>query len=243
MQSNTAQFENQPITFANFSVENKTYKPDSFTIRDGRYVGHDGFVVPKDFNEFHERFPQHVRNWVRKHADRLAQPEDLEDWAQHLSMHLGCLPATSKHREAGKVDIVETFDADKHFGANEPRFLNYINLCLANKLRTLQSKRMKDALGRTRNLSPTGHADDGNSVEVDDEYCHAHSEFLRRAADVSEKQHRDRAFLLEFIEFVKREDPSVLPAIEAILATGTQGDAADFLEVTETLSLLGCGLE
>jgi len=25
---------------------------------DGRYIGHDGFVVPKNFDEFHERFPE-----------------------------------------------------------------------------------------------------------------------------------------------------------------------------------------
>jgi len=148
-------------------------------------------------------------------------------------MHLSCLPATSKHREAGKHDIVETFDADKHYGANQSRFLSYINLCLANKFRTLQSKRMKDALCRIASLSLTGQANDGDSVEVADEYCHAHSEFLCRAADVSEKRHWDRAFLLEFVEFVKREDPSVLPAIEAILATGTHGDTADFLGVTD----------
>jgi len=30
--------------------------PESFTVgRDGRYVGEDGFVVPKDFSEFFER--------------------------------------------------------------------------------------------------------------------------------------------------------------------------------------------
>jgi hypothetical protein len=47
-------------------VENRT--PDAFTVVDGHYVGHDGFVVPKNFDEFHERFPQYVRNWVNGHA-------------------------------------------------------------------------------------------------------------------------------------------------------------------------------
>jgi len=32
---------------------------------------------------------------------------------------------------------------------------------------------------------------------------------------------------------VRREDTKVLPAIEAILATGTQGGAADWLGITE----------
>jgi len=61
MQSNTAVVENQPINFPNFSVEKETYESDPFTVRDGRYVGSDGFVVPRDFDEFYQRFPDYVR--------------------------------------------------------------------------------------------------------------------------------------------------------------------------------------
>ena len=56
MQSNTAAVGNQDINFASFSVENR--KSDPFTVVDGRYIGRDGFVVPKNFDEFHERFPR-----------------------------------------------------------------------------------------------------------------------------------------------------------------------------------------
>jgi len=233
MLSNTASFDNQPFNFPNFSAGNRAYKSDPFTIRDGRYVGHDGFVVPKDFDEFHQRFPHHIPNWVRKHADRLAPREDLEDWTQDLLIHMKYLPSTSKHREAGKEDIVQTFDPAKHHGANQPRFLNYINLCLANKFRTIHSKRRKDAMCHTGNLSLTGQRDFEASGEVDDVYCHAHSEYLRRAADISEKRARDGSFVREFVDFVRREDPSVLPSIESILATGTLGDAAEFLGITD----------
>ena len=154
MQSNTAKSE---ITskFRQFFC-GKSRKSDPFTIIDGRYVGHDGFVVPKDFAEFHERFPQYVRNWVRRHADRSTPKEDVEDWTQDLLIHLRCLPATSKHREAGKEDIVQTFDPLKHYGASSARFFNYINLCLGNKFRTMRSTRMKDAICRPGNLSLTG---------------------------------------------------------------------------------------
>ena len=55
MGSNTAVAEN----FANFSVVKP--KTDPFTVVDRRYVGHDGFVVPKDFGEFYERFPQRAQ--------------------------------------------------------------------------------------------------------------------------------------------------------------------------------------
>ena len=233
MQSNTASFDNQPFNFSNFSVENGPYKSDPFTIRDGRYVGHDGFVVPKDFDEFHQRFPHHIPNWVRKHSDRCVQKEDLEDWTQDLVIHMKYLPSTSKHREGGKEDIVQTFDPAKHHGANQPRFLNYVNLCLANKFRTIHSKRRKDAMCHSGNLSLTGQMDSEKSGEVDDVYCHAHSEYLRRAADISEKRARDGSFVREFVDFVRREDPSVLPSIESILATGTLGDAAEFLGITD----------
>lgn len=182
MQSNTAAVENRPINFTNFSVENEPCHADPFTIRDGRYIGHDGFVVPKDFDEFHERFPQYVRNWVRRQGDSSAQREDLEDWTQDLLIHLQHLPPTSKNREAGKKDIVQTFDPAKHYGANQARFQNYINLCLANKFRSLHSKRMKDALSNPRNLSLDTQPNDDDPTVVSDEQCHSHSEQLRRVS-------------------------------------------------------------
>jgi hypothetical protein len=73
MQANTASGANRTVNFHNFSVE----KCDPFSVRDGRFVGHDGFVVPKDFDEFHERFPDYVRNWVRRHTEASASREDL----------------------------------------------------------------------------------------------------------------------------------------------------------------------
>jgi hypothetical protein len=77
--------------------------------------------------------------------------------------------------------------------------------------------------------------------EIDDELCHTHSEYLRRVADISEKRAQDGTFIRAFIDFVGREDPSVLPAIEAILATGGPGDAAEFLGLW-TDGFPACGL-
>lgn len=230
---NTTVATNQPTFPMDFSTEEQASKNDPFALIGGRYIGHDGFVVPKDFDEFHRRFPHHIPNWVKRHADRLALKEDLEDWTQDLIIHLKYLPLTSKHRKAGKEDVVQTFDPAKHHGANQARFLNYVNLCLANKFRTIDTKRKKDAMCHTGNLSLTAEVDARNYGEVDDEYCHAHSEYLRRAAGISEKRARDRAFVTEFVDFVRREDPSVLPAIQSILATGTPDDAAEFLGITD----------
>jgi hypothetical protein len=231
MLSNTATVENQPVNFTNVSVENR--KADPFTIADGRYVGHDGFVVPKNFNEFHERFPQYVRNWVNRHADRSAPSEDVEDWTQDLLIHLHYLPPTSKHRQAGKEDIVQTFDPIKHYGANSARFFNYINLCLANKFRSIYAACMKNPLCHTGNLSLSVQRDGENWGQVDDECCHAHSEHLRNAAERLDKQGQDRKRIAEFTDFVSREDSGVLPAIGAISATGSHRDTAEFLGITD----------
>jgi hypothetical protein len=160
MQSNTAEIGNRTFNFSSFSVEEKRCKCDPFTVRDGHYVGHDGFVVPKDFQEFYKRFPNYVHRWVIKHAGMSASQEDIEDWTQDLIIHLSCLPQKSKYCEAGKKDIVATFDALKHHGANEARFRNYINLCLANKFRTMHSKRMKDGLCRPGNFHFDGEKAD-----------------------------------------------------------------------------------
>jgi hypothetical protein len=52
---------------------------------------------------------------------------------------------------------------------------------------------------------------------LDDEFCHAHSEHLRKASERLEKQGQDRRSIAELTDFVSREDSSMLPAI---LATG-----------------------
>jgi hypothetical protein len=230
MQSNTAVLGNQDISFASFSVENRT--SDSITVVDGRYVGHDGFVVPRDFDEFYERFPQHVRNWVGRHMDRSTPKQDVEDWTQELLFHLNCLPANSKHREAGKQDVVQTFDPHKHYGANSARFFNYINGCLGNKFSTMRSARMKNPICRAGNVSLGEHSDERDSGQVDDEFCHAHSEYLRGKCQRQERQHDARHALARFSEFEKREDASVLPVMDAIAATATPGGAAELLGAT-----------
>ena len=230
MQSNTAAVENQDIKFASFSVENR--KSDPFTVVDGRYIGRDGFVVPKDFDEFHERFPEYVHNWVRRHADKSISKEDVEDYTQDLLIHLQCLPAISKHREVGNEDIVQTFDPHKHYGANSARFFNYINLCLGNKFSTIRSARMKNPLCHPGNVSLTTDREGTDRNQVDDEFCHGHSDHLRGRCQRQERQRDARQAIAEFSEFVKREDSSVLPAIEAIAATATSSAAADVLGAT-----------
>ena len=181
-----------------------------------------------------ERFPEYVRNWVRRHVDRSTPKEDVEDWTQDLLIHLRYLPATSKHRESGKRDVVQTFDPRKHHGANSARLFNYINLCLANKFRSMQSARMKNPLCRVGNVSIGGHFSETDSGQVDDEFCLSHSEHLRRRCEQQDRQREARYVLAEFADFVQRQDSSVLPAMEEIAATATPAAAAEFLGITRS---------
>jgi hypothetical protein len=230
MQGNTVAVENQTINFANISVENR--KPDPFTIVNGRFVGLDGFVVPKNFDEFHERFPEYVRKWVSRHADRSTPEEDVEDWTQDLLVQMLCLPAMSKHREAGKQDIVQTFDPNRHYGANSARFFNYINLCLRNKFSTMRSAGMKNPICRAGNVSLGRHSDASDSGQVDDEFCHKHSAYLRSRCQTQETQRDARHALAQFAEFVQEEDSALLPAMGSMAATATPRAAAEMLGVT-----------
>ena len=128
---------------------------------------------------------------------------------------------------------MQTFDPHKHYGASSARFFNYINLCLANKFRSMHSRRMKNPLCRPGNLSLTADWEETDRNQVDDEFCHGHSEHVGRRCQRQERQWDARHAIAEFSEFVKREDSSMLPAMEAIAAVGTSGAAAELLGKTE----------
>lgn len=102
---------------------------------------------------------------------------------------------------------MQTFDPHKHYGASSARFFNYINLCPANKFRSMHSRRAKNPLCRP-------------------------GEHLRGRCQRQERQREARHALAEFSEFVDREDSSVLPAMEAIASTATPSGAANWLGTT-----------
>ena len=144
------------------------YTSDPFEFVDGHCVGHDGFVVPNNFAEFYERFPDHIRRWVKRHTDRCSSNEDIDDWTQDLCTHMSSLPATSNYRRVGKQDVIQTFDPFRQYGATLPRFLNYINRCLANRFRTIHSEHMRNPLSRAEPLSSPQVGEEASS---DDEFC------------------------------------------------------------------------
>jgi hypothetical protein len=93
----------------------------------------------------------------------------------------------------------------------------------------MRSTRLKNPLCRPDNLSLTADWEDTDRDQADDEFCHRHSEHLRKRCQQEERQRGVRLALSEFSEFVRREDSSMLPAMEAIAATATARAAAELL--------------
>lgn len=209
-------------------------RTDPYTVVNARYVGHDGFVVPRNCDEFLERFPDYVLRWVKKRLNGSSVAGDVEDWAQDLILHLRYLSKKSKHRLEGKTDVIETFDPVKQHGANEARFRNYVNLCLTNRFNTLYVQRTRDAVGRKTWVPLAGGLDCDDPGAVDDEFCHRESTYLEAIGQRLRKQHDDRLFVVQFIRFAERHDPDVLPAIDAIGQTASWADAARHLGVSKS---------
>lgn len=238
MLGNTDIATDQPEFQPDFS-RHEPCKEDPFTIENGHYVGNDGFVVPNNFIEFFERFHDYIRIWVHMHA-YWCPAADAEDLTQDLILHIQLLHPSSKHRLPGANhrlsgcrDVIETFDPYKQHGASERRFRNYINLCLANKLRSIRSKIAKDALSQQGNLSFCEDSDADDLGYVDDEYLQLNSEEYRKRTLRTEKQREDRVFAREFAEFVQRKDRTVLVAITAVSKTANHDDAARNLGVSD----------
>jgi hypothetical protein len=139
-------------------------------------------------------------------------------------------------RVTGCTDVIETFNPIHQYGASERRFRNYINFCLANKFNTVQSKRQKNPVCRAGNIpfgAEVSGVEDVRQETPNDEFIHANSTALTASAQKVAKQHDDRLFTNQFKRFVKKEDPSVFPAIEALEATGPLGEAAAYMGVTD----------
>ncbi len=204
----------------------RIYHVDAFTFENGHFVGHDGFVVPRDFAEFYERFPEYVSNWVWKRLGRSACKAEVADWKQELLMHLHSLPSGSKYRLEGKQDVVQTFDPVRMHGANEARFRSFINRCLANKFNTLHTKQKKEPLSNPRNLSLVVAVEADEPMVASDEYCHEQSAQLRLKELKRCKQRDDELRLKEVLELADACDPGLRKVMEAFRTTGTWQEAA-----------------
>ena len=195
---------------------------DAYTVRDGHFVGHDGFIVPNNFSEFYQRFPAYVADWVRRRVRDCVSATEAEDWTQELLLHLAVLPSTSKFRRDGKQDVIQTFVPEKMHGANEARFRSFINQCLGNKFNTLYVKWRTRPLSNPANLPFDVDASNGAS----DEFCHSHSEYLRQAGHQRRIRDEQRFRLEEFARIGEARVPGLQVALEAFHRTGNWKEAA-----------------
>lgn len=212
---------------------------DPFTIsEDGHFVGHDGFIVPKDFAEFFARYPHYVRNFVRRHMR--SSEQDLEDRESDLLMHLMTLPENSKFRAPGFNDLpngcsdrIEVFHPVSAYGASGARFFNYLNLCLLNKFCSLIRKASANSIRRCNSFQP----DSDDETYTDTEY------FLSMVSQTYYTGcHYDRAlertlFIREFVSFVEKHNPELLPVIDALAQATSFVEAQRELGMTEKMFL------
>ncbi|MGB9079337.1 MAG: hypothetical protein WCC26_21065 [Terracidiphilus sp.] len=213
---------------------------DFYTVSaDGQLVGHDGFVVPKDFDEFYERYPRHVRGFVRRHLSGASRAE-WEDRESELLLHLMTLPEDSKFRAPsfngypmGCKDRIQVFHPTRAYGASASRFFWYVNCCLRNHLYSCVRTAMSNPVCRASTIgldSPIG-ADGGF---VNDEYI-----FTQMARGVRNQRHllEERVLVDEFIAFIRRHNPELASVLHVISETGSYVEAQRALGMTDRFFL------
>jgi DNA-directed RNA polymerase specialized sigma24 family protein len=205
---------------------------DAFTFEDGHFVAHDGFVVPRDFTEFFERFPLYVSNWVRKRLRWRGAESDVQDWTQELLMHLHSLPPSSKHRLAGKQDVVQLYNPERMHGANEARFRSFINRCLANRFNTIYRSRTHEPLSNPNNLFLTA-VETHEPMVASDEYCHEKSARLRQGQFRRSKERDNELRLKEIADIADACDLGLRTAMEGYRTTGTWKETASLMGIGE----------
>jgi hypothetical protein len=220
-----ANTEENPVFLQKSDAKRITPHDDAFTVRDAHFVGHDGFTVPNSFNEFYQRFPAYVADWVGRRVRGCVSATEAEDWTQELLLHLAALPLCSKYRRDGKDDVIQTFAPERMHGANEARFRSFINQCLGNKFNTLYAKWRTRPLSNPGNLSLEVEMEKGGS----DEFCHASSEYLRQAGCHSREREEQRFRLEEFVSLAESSIPDLGKLVEAFWTTGSWAEAAEML--------------
>lgn len=186
---------------------------DSFTLSaDGHYIGHDGFVVPKDFTEFYERYPDYVRNWV------WSKTRESDDLVQNFLLHLMTLPNPSKYRDMGYTDRIQTFDPVRSYGASQGRFFWYVHVLLLNHYNKTVKRTNIDPLSVGSNV-PFGSHDRENRL-VDESYVAAYNPSFAYHPHIDEHIGVD-----EFISFVQEYNPELVPMMDTLVASKSFAEA------------------
>ena len=218
------------------SAEKPAGKHDLYTVsEDGHFIGDDGFVVPRSFEEFFARHPRYVRDKVHQRWPNLSEGE-REDRENELLIFLMTLPEKSKFRARGFngfaqgcQDRIQTFYPDNAYGASKVHFFCYVKMILANRCISLAEKASSEPIRRYNTLSL--HSLDPDGVVSDEAYINALSTEGGTFGMVYDHVIENRIFVDAFLRFVKKYNPELLVIIRAIQMTDT------FVEAKHALGL------
>ncbi|WP_353067749.1 hypothetical protein RBB77_23345 (plasmid) [Tunturibacter psychrotolerans] len=222
--------------FVKPSSDSDCVQPDSET------VDRNNFVIPQNFAEFYERYPHHVRNFVRRHLFNCSL-EEKQDRESELLVFLLTLPEISKYRNSGVngnpngcTDRIMTFDPVRSYGSSAARFFSYVNLILLNKFISLEKKTLRNPASRKNNYRILGN-DEGSleSASITEDNLVRLSCRTRYLTELECDKVADRVHLSCFLNFIQKHNPELITVLKAMFRSPTFREAQQELKMDERL--------
>jgi hypothetical protein len=248
VQETAAPILNEIATLPSTKTKVYTQPPEPYTVTsDGHLVGADGFIVPRDYSEFIETFPRHVRNFVRSKMPG-SSTADQEDRESELQIRLLVVPLTSKYRTPGfngRVegcsDRIQTFIPELSGGASKPRFLDFVNRILWHEHIKFIMKSVKKSVNpieRVNNLVYfPGPSDKGCTAYINDERLHYMVASVRKRASRCQNWMETRVVIQELAAYVTAREPDLIPVLYTFLDSQTYIEAQRDLGLSDQLFL------
>lgn len=200
-------------------------KSEPFSLsRDGHVVGTDGFVVPATFEEFVVRFPNHVRNFVRRHMPH-RQEQDIRERESDLLCFLMVLPERSIYRRRGMngrangcIDRVMAFNPVRSHGASKARFLAFVNCVLRNRFISLEESARHDPVTNLTTLHLVEEEEGGERIEAHGQISFDHlAQIMSGQGDADPCGPFHVVEVSGFLYFVALYNPELLSVVQHLL--------------------------
>jgi len=209
---------------------------------DGHFVGKDGFVVPRDFGEFYERFPRYIKQFVSAFM-RNNTGGDCDDLEGDLILFLLTIPPDSKYRlpgcnglPNGCTDRLQMFNPRLSFGCSMARWKSWLNRCLRNQLLHLLDKSAKNPILRhntvaivnehpgVSNASRTHLPIAAPNMKVNEDFVRKPRVFMTTCRDAVTELNKE-VFIRQFLTFVTFHNPELVPVMETLEIADSCGEA------------------
>ena len=193
----------------------------------GNWVGADGYVVPKNFAEFIQRFPRYIHNWTRRQCIRMKSIELADDLTSELYIHMMTLPEDSDYRKQGCTDRIQVFNPAKdpeNTVAMKTRFDAFVNRCLVNYTKSQMRKRNSDPVQWGVQIG-TGDTDDATTGRDTEEDIYALANEQYRISCAHHNWMNAYVLCNEFAAFVKQHDPQLIYVLYAVATEDLMADA------------------